>query len=213
MRERKTRSDKKREVAPYVSAAAYELVSRISYICDLPMKTVGEMIGREALHSRETLEVISRCFRRDFKFNDNHVFLGRPENKPFRMQNLGEDKQRLHMKYYAFEHDRLSEIAFALNCSISMATGYLIQTALRRKEILYPILSRGIIRQLDKKRAQQLHELCRYMDTYSPDNYITMPLVISKALRIGLQESKKIEKTLNEWNQIVKEDKLARSNV
>lgn len=200
MGERKIRSDKKREVAPYVNEAAYKLVNRISYICDLPIKTVGEMIGREALKSPEIMGLIGERFRRDFRLNEYHVFMGRSENKPFR-QKWMEEKQRLHMKYYSFEYDRFSELAFSLDCSVSAAAGLLIQTSIQQKHILYPILSRGIIRQLDPKRIQQLRELCRYLDAYSSDHYITIPLVISEALTVGLQQAKKINKTFEEWNE------------
>lgn len=182
------------------------MVNRIGYICDLPIKTVGEMIGREALKSQDVMELIGKGFRRDFRFSESHVFIGRAENKPFRQKQM-EDKQRLHMKYYGFEYDRLSELAFALDCSVSAAAGLLIHTAVQRKNILYPILSRGIIRQLDPKRVQQLRELCRYLDAYSPDNYITMPLVISEALMVGLQQSKKINKTFDEWNKVLSDSK------
>lgn len=45
---------------PYVSGDTYELVNRIGYICDLSMKTVGEMIGREALKSQEVMDLIGK---------------------------------------------------------------------------------------------------------------------------------------------------------
>lgn len=107
------------------------------------------------------------------------------------------------MKYYGFEYDRLSELSFALDYSGSAVAGLLIHTAAQRKIILYPILSRGIIRELEPRRVQQLRELSRYLDAYSPDHYITMPLVISEALTVGLQQSKKINKTFEEWNESI----------
>lgn len=60
----------------------------------------------------ESPGVIRKNISPYFRFNENHVFIGLAENKQFRQKQM-EDKQRLHMKYYGFEYDRLSELSFA----------------------------------------------------------------------------------------------------
>lgn len=131
--ERKERSDKKRAVAPYISSAAYEQVARIGYVCDLPLKAVGELLSRESLRSREILDVIKLNFRRDYIVDSYQYCLGQARNKPFRMEFKGE-KQRLSMRFYNFEYERFAALAYALDCSIQMAVGYVIETALAKKK-------------------------------------------------------------------------------
>ncbi|MGC6585133.1 hypothetical protein ACPV3A_09210 [Paenibacillus sp. Dod16] len=197
--ERKERCDKKRPVAPYISAAAYELVARISYVCDLPLKTVGEMLAREGLKSKELLDVIKLNFRRDFIVDDYQYCLGQAGNKPFRMTFEGE-KYRLAMRFYNFEHERFAALAFALDCSLQMAVGYVIETALERKSIMLSVLSKGIIRELDPKRKEQLRHICRYLDKRSPEVYITLPMVMEHVITGSLSSQKKINKTIDAWS-------------
>lgn len=199
--ERRVRCDKKRSIAPYIDRDTHEVINRLSYICDLPNKSVGEMLGREGIQSKLLLEAIRIHFRRNYKKDSNHIFLGDEMNEPYRTKGLGEDRHRLYMKYYNFEYDRFADLAFALDCSVSMATGLVIHTAIRRKDIFYTAMGRGIIRDLDFKRAQQLRDLCRSLDQESPDTYITMPLVLAHILQKGLLETQKIKDTMDEWTK------------
>lgn len=198
--ERKERCDKKRPVAPYISAAAYEIVARISYVCELPLKTVGEMLSKEGLKSKELLDVIKLNFRRDFIVDDYQYCLGQAGNKPFRMTFEGE-RYRLAMRLYSFEHERFAALAFALDCSVQMAVGYVIETALERKSIMLSVLSKGIIRELDPKRKEQLRHICRYLDQRSSEVNITLSMVLGHLIERSLTSQKKINKMIDAWGQ------------
>lgn len=96
--ERKQRVDKKRAIAPYIEGPVYEQISRLSYICDLPLKSVGEMLAREGLRSRALIERIKRLFRRDFTVDEYHHCFGQPSNKPYRSV-ITTDHSRLFMRF------------------------------------------------------------------------------------------------------------------
>lgn len=196
--QRKERSDKKKAIAPYIGAAAYEQIARIGYVCDLPLKTIGEMLARESLKSNELLDIIKLNFRRDFIVDEQRYCLGQAEKKPFRMAFVGE-KRRLAMRFYRFEHERYAALAYALDCSLQMAVGYVIETALGRKDIMRSVLGKGIIRELDPKRASQLREICRFLNERSPDVYITMPLLMTDLISDSLLNQRKISKFINQW--------------
>lgn len=194
---RKTRSDKKRPVAPYVSAEVFEVVSQISYISDLPMKTIGERIFRDGIQSRALLESISGLFRRDFARTEGHMYIGNLEREPYKDSFEGE-KKRLHMRMYAFEHGRLAELAFALDSSLQTAAGLIIKTAVSRKDILYPLLGQMIIRELDPQRQCQLKSLSRFLDARSTEAYVTTPMVMSHIIIQSLSDQQKISKSLSQ---------------
>ncbi|MGG3278970.1 hypothetical protein [Paenibacillus solani] len=198
--ERKERSDKKRPVAPYIRAAAYEQIARITYVCDLPLKTVGEMLAREGLKSKELLDVIKVNFRRDFIVDDYQYCIGHADNKPFRMNIKGE-KCRLAMRFFGFEHERFAALAYALDCSVQMAIGYVIETALEKKNVMLSILSKGIIRDLDPRRKEQLRRICRYLDQHSPEAYITLPMVMEHVIAGSISNQKKIKMTIDAWGE------------
>lgn len=194
---RKTRSDKKRPVAASLDSDTLEMVSRLSYICDLPMKIVGEMLCRDGFRSNAMLDEIQVHFRRDLMYNDNHYCYGDPSKKPFRLGPV--EKRRLYMRFYEFEHQRFAALGYALDCHVATATSLLIQTAIRRKDIMYPILGEQIRRDLDIKRMKQLRELCRFLDARSPDDYITIPMMLAHAIEKCMNEGKKVKATLGEW--------------
>lgn len=202
MESKKTRSDKKRAVAPLIGDGYYELVSRIGYICDLPLKAVGEMIIREGIKSKKLVGEISKQFRRQFTMDGNHLYLGQLERPAYRTHERGECK-RLYMKFYSFEYERFSDLAYALDCSCAAAVGLLIKSSLVNKEIMYQVLSQGIIRNLDASRIDQLKRFCRHLDSQSDDHYITLPAAVSHALYLGLSSQKKLNKTIDEWNRKV----------
>lgn len=124
---------------------------------------------------------------------------GQADNKPFRTKIEGE-KYRLAMRFYNFEHERFAALAFALDCSLQMAVGYVIETALERKSIMLSVLSKGIIRELDPKRKEQLRHICRYLDKRSPEVYITLPMVMEHVITGSLSSQKKINKTIDAWS-------------
>lgn len=39
---------RKKRLLHYISVAAYEQIARIGYVCDLPLKTIGEMFAKES---------------------------------------------------------------------------------------------------------------------------------------------------------------------
>jgi hypothetical protein len=196
-RVRKVRSDKKRAIAPSLDVDTYELISHLSYVCDLPLKTVGELLSREAFNSYKILDEIKVHFRRTLQYKDDHYYVGDIQKKPYRMEKG--DKRRLYLKFYEFEYENFATLAYALDCSLSAATGLLIQKAIQRKDVMYPILSRYIHRKLDPKRAMQLREICRYLDKRSPYEYITVPHIISHVLENCIETGKRIKREINIW--------------
>lgn len=46
--QRKERSDKKKAIAPLHKCSCLWQIARIGYVCDLPLKTIGEMLAKES---------------------------------------------------------------------------------------------------------------------------------------------------------------------
>ncbi|WP_338709243.1 hypothetical protein [Paenibacillus amylolyticus] len=194
---RKTRSDKKIAVAPYVSSEVYEMVSQVSYISDLPIKSVGERLFQEGIHSRVLLDHIKGLFRRNYQRTGEHMYVGDLTLSPYRPNFEGE-KQRLHMRMLTSYHDRLTDLAYALDCSNQAAAGLVIETAVMRKDILYPFLGQIIVRELDTQRYNQLRSLSRFLDARSKDAYITTPVLMRYIVEQSLNDQQKLNKSLDQ---------------
>lgn len=194
---RKTRSDKKMPVAPYVSSEVHEMICQVSYVTDLPRKTVGERLFREGIHSKALLDSIMGLFRRHFQRNENHMYVGDLDRSSYRPKIVGE-KHRLHMRLIAPDHDRLTDLAYALDCSHQAAAGLIIETAILRKDVLYPMLGQIIVNELDPKRYNQLRSLSRFLDARSRDAYVTTPMIMSYVVEQSLMEQQTIKKSLDQ---------------
>ncbi|MEK4983591.1 hypothetical protein [Bacillus sp. FSL K6-6540] len=191
---RKVRSDKKRAIAPQIHLSTYEQIARIGYICDIPLKTVGELLCREGYGSYKMMDSLRGLLRRDLLYDDNHYFLGNMNNPPYRASK-GE-KRRIDMRFFDFEHARFAALSYALDCSVSTATGLILETAIRRKDLLHPILGRYIQKDLHPKRVEQLRQLCRQLDAISPNEFVTLPLVLAHIIDRSLREKTKVKSTI-----------------
>ncbi|PAD71334.1 hypothetical protein [Paenibacillus campinasensis] len=196
--ERKERSDKKKPISPYIDSSSYELVSLLSYICGLPIKTIGEMLAREGMKADAILDQIKVHFRRDFIVDEARFCIGHPELKPFRLK-LPADKKRLAMRFFQFEHDRFAALSYALDCSVQMSVGLIIEKALSRKDILFKILSRGLIPHISPGRMKQIKVICSLLNDRSPEFYITSQMVIATLLKDSIQNQRKIDRTMDVW--------------
>lgn len=194
-RGRKVRSDKKRTIAAPLEENIYELVAQIGYICDRPLKDIGEVLCREGVKSTKLIDSIKEKFRRDYFHEENRLFLGDLHRTPYKVKP-GIQK-RLYMRFYDFEHERFSQMGYALDSSVQAAAALVLTTAMMRKDIMYPILARFIQRDLDPKRTDQLRHLCRFLDSQNPEEYITVPAIISYAIGQSLQNNQKIKRTFS----------------
>lgn len=194
---RKARSDKKKAIAAPLDRNTIEQIAHISYVCDLPAKSIAEIICREGIRSTKVLQEIRGHFRRDLQYGENQCFFGDMNKPSFKLPYRA--CKRLYMRYYQFEHDKFSTLAYALDCSVQVAAALLITTSMKRSNIVYPVLGKHIQMNMDKQRLEKLKSLCRQLDMQSQEEFITVPMVIAHAIRESLEKTVKVQNTLNKW--------------
>lgn len=192
---RKTRSDKKRAVAAPIDSQTHDTISRLGYVLDLPLKTVGHVLSLEGYRSHRMIDTLKKHFKRNLAYENRYIFAD-PQPRPYKPMERG--CYRLHMRFTEQEHDPLASLAYALDGSVGAATSLLIRTALTYKEIMYPILARYIQSSLDSRRREQLKKVCRHLDSKSEEHHITMPMILAHVLERSLEEERKISYTLSQ---------------
>lgn len=132
-RKRKRRSDRKRHINPTISVELYECLSRISYITSTPIKDVGEALCIESLKSKNVIDELSPFFRRDYHYvndyGDINVIPGLNHRLPYKVNRGGGDRARVSMRFYQHNHDKIGDLAYALDMTISSATALLLEIA------------------------------------------------------------------------------------
>ncbi|WP_209809889.1 hypothetical protein [Ammoniphilus resinae] len=173
------------------------MIVRLAYILDVPLKEIGELLVLEGVQSKETIDKISQYFKREFR-SEYTLYMGNAELKPYRVKIDGE-KKRVYMRFRFEEHEKLSSLAFALDMDVAPATGLLIKTIISSKEILFPFLSHHIRKDLDDQRLKQLRLLCRYVDSNTPGEYVTLPMLLTYILKQCFEQGKTLKQKIRDF--------------
>lgn len=165
--ERKTRSDKKRDIKPFIPTQLYECIDRTSYVTSTPIKDVGTMVCKKGLYSTGVIELLSNNFRRDYWSNNNTMYIGDINRLPFKTQK-GIDKKRITMRFTQSDHDKLARLAFSLDTTISSATGLLLEKAFINTDVINAIITSQVKSELDSKHMKQLREIAKFINENNP---------------------------------------------
>lgn len=198
-RKRKVRSDKKRDVKPTVHLALYECISRLSYITCTPMKDVAEYLCQKGLDSRKVMEVLSKRFRRNYRFK-NTLFIGKPNQEPVRVLRQVGQKKRLPIRFPQSIHDQISELAYALDMTISSTTALLLEASAKNPEFLDEYISIHVTKKLDPARQKQLKEVIRYLKRDNPyADEITLARLISYIIEEVKEQTINAKRAVENW--------------
>lgn len=178
-RKRKTRSDKKRDVKPTISVQLYELINRISYVTNTPIKDVAEVICKKGLFTTPVLEYLSDYFRRDYWANNNVLYPGNAERTAYKITR-GISKRRISIRFLQQEHDILARLAYSLDLTVSSATALLLEYSIMNTDIVNVYISNHVKKELDSNRMKQLREVMKYINKNSPyEEEISLGALIS----------------------------------
>lgn len=194
--ERKVRSDKKRDIKPTISDSLNECVHNLSYILNQPVRDIGEKIIMAAINSRESIESLSIYFKRDYR-HSNTIFRGDLEAEVIQKRNIIQ-KQRLHLRFKACEHERISALAYSMDCSVSLATTMLLIAGIRNFAIFNEIVDSEVIRLLDPERLKRLKMIQKYISKLN-DQHISLFALISYVAHEVVDTTKTMHEKVNGW--------------
>jgi len=201
---RKTRSDKKRDVKPTVHASLYETVSRLSYITNIPMKDVAENFCLKGLYSLEVIETFKFKFRRSYIFNHSTY----PTIFPGDSSKIGERavkdaglRRRITIRFEQDTHDKLAELAFSLDVTVSSATSLLLDTSITNSKNMNDFLEEFAEQSLDEKRKAQLMEVVRYLRSKNQfhDTDISFMDILGSIFEEIWEYGKNLKSALEKW--------------
>lgn len=192
-RGRKPRKDKKRSIAAPLDSDTLDVISRLSYVLDLPQKRIGEVLCINGYKSSKMFDSFKMYFKRNIQYENRFIFAN-PEAERYKILYNASD--RLYIRLGGEDYNAIASMAYALDSKVGPTAALLIRTAIMRKDIMYEILSRYIQKDLDPHRTEQLRKVCRHLEFNSPDAHITMPMVIAHAIEQSLLEEKPLSITL-----------------
>lgn len=164
---RKVRSDKKRDVQPTVSKELKDCIYRLSYITDKPVKDIAEQICISGFRRKSVISSLSQNFRREIRV-DNTLYLGDVERPTVRKRTRPGHSERITIRFKSDMYERLSVLAYALDCSVARATGLLLDASVREVDFINSFVKGYLTEHVDEKRMEELKKVLRYINSNNP---------------------------------------------
>lgn len=189
---RKVRSDRKKDVKPTVDIELYECVSRISHITKTPIKDVGEIFCKHGLYSKKVIDNLSQYFRRNIQFN-NTLYMGNRELLSERVtRKPSENRTRITIRFRQEVYDHISDLAYALDRTVSTTVAMLLDAAIRNTDILNQYVGEYVDEVLDDNRKKELRHVLKYINKNNPyEDEVTLYHLINNIM------DKAVDKTIN----------------
>lgn len=137
-KQRKTRSDKKRPIAPYIPDEHRIKIKRLAVRLRVPETDVGLHLVRRALDHPSTIDFFRPYFRRDYRLNNRLVISAPIANDiaPY-IEIKDQPRSRYKIKPLMSDYERLTDFQIALGLNyLAHATYAILKFALNNQEIL-----------------------------------------------------------------------------
>lgn len=203
----KRRSDKKRDVKPSVPISLKEVIYRLSYITNTPVKDVVESICNSGINSRKVIEHLSKHFKRSYKFG-NTVYMGDLSRISLHKVILVGKKERITTRLKDGENetfDKIRQLSYALDCTPTMATALLLEVSVKNTEYVNDFVKNHLEGQLDPGRLKELKEVLKYINKNNPyEEEISLSALIFYLLDEMKYGATNIGASIQNWLEKVK---------
>ena len=193
-RVRKVRSDKKREVKPTITMSLYECIDRLSYMTTNPIKDVAEEICVLGLQSEKTIDLLAGYFRRDYWIQERKLIRGDVSRAPYTFKDGDSHKRRISIRFSQSIHDKLSELAYALDMTVSSTTALLLKTAIYESTIFVDYVLKHLDDETTEARMNQLQYIVDFINESNKEP-IDIRMLVSYILDKASTKTKDFKKT------------------
>ncbi|UAL49771.1 hypothetical protein K7887_22660 (plasmid) [Sutcliffiella horikoshii] len=162
------RKDKKRDVRPTISTKLYITIDRISYITRMPIKDVAEELCERGLDKANVIDHLASYFQRAYWHKTTFYNENLNNTKFLGAKAIKGEKKRISVRFSQTFHERIYHLAYALDTSVSSATGFLLLAACKDADIVNEIVERRMEDHLDEVRVKELKEVVKYINKNNP---------------------------------------------
>ncbi|AIE61761.1 hypothetical protein [Bacillus methanolicus] len=204
-KERRTRSDKKRDVKPTITIQLKECIYRLSYITNTPVKDVAETICEAGLVSRKVMDYLSQHFRRPVRLK-NTLYMGDLDRSSLQKRSSAGQCERITIRLPQGTYENLTALAYALDVTPSRATALLLDASIRNSDFINEYVRDYLKQHLDDGRMRELKKVMKFINTNNPyEEEISWSALLSflfDELKIGASNiSESIQDWLDKWNR------------
>lgn len=169
VKKRKIRSDKKRDIKPTISLDLKNCIYRLSYITNIPVKDIAEILCTKGLQSRKVIDYLAQFFRRDYEFKST-LYLGQYEGASLQVKYQSGRNERITTRFPQDTYNYITALAYALDVTPSKATSFLLDASVKNTSLSDSIIKLHLSEQLDNSRMNELKQVLKYINENNPYN-------------------------------------------
>lgn len=159
---RKVRSDKKRDVKPFISLELKDSIYRLSYITNTPVKDVCEGLCINALENKYIIEELSNYFHRKIRIN-NTVYFGSVENPRINSKKIAAKTERVSLRLNNELYEFVYSLSYALDCSVSRVVSLLLDRGMHDINFINKYVNKYLT-DIDDNRKRELQKILDYIN-------------------------------------------------
>jgi hypothetical protein len=198
-KERKIRSDKKRDVKPTISTELKNCIYRLSYITDTPVKDVVEVICEKGIQSRKVIEYLSQYFRREYKYM-NTLYMGDLCRGSLQRKCQSGKNERITTRFNQATFEDIKTLSVALDVTPSKTTALLLDASIRNTNILNAFVKSYLHQNVDQGRMKELKMVLQYVNKNNPYNEdISWFTLLSMILEEVKDSTTNVKEAIHSW--------------
>lgn len=198
---RKKRKDAKVDYKPTVPIPLKTSVERLAVITGIVVKDVANHLVVSALNSTEVISNISKCFKRDLRFN-NTLYFGNSDNPTVTKKHPSNTTDRISLRVSQHTDHLIASIAYALRCTPHRACAALLEQAMLNCDIVNDFIKDYLINGLDADRLNELQKVLNYinsMDDTFEHSWADLLLLIAREVNAPIAAPQVDEFIINNW--------------
>lgn len=166
-RERKTRKDKKRDIAPTVSIELRDTIYRLSFITNKSVKSVAEEICINGVRQKKVITYLSQNFRRDIRIG-NTLYFGDINRLSINRRMSTGKTARISIRFKSNTYEAIHALSYALDCTVSRACSLLLDASVRDSDFINDFVKRYLEDNIDAERMKELKKILKYINADNP---------------------------------------------
>lgn len=168
MGQRKQRSDKKREVKPYITVDLKDMIYRLSYITSTPVKDICEFMCIYLIHDPKAINALSTHFKRDIRLNKT-LYFGSLDNHSIN-KRLNTPTERVTVRFKQMDYEFISILSYALDCSASRVVAVLLEIALTDIKVVNIYIKQHLYEHVTSGQMKELRNILKHLNRESDEN-------------------------------------------
>lgn len=158
-KQRKQRSDKKKEVKPYLVLGLKMSLNRLAFLTDGDIKNLTEAMVLYSIKDSDTISYFSNYFKCDIVLN-NTIYIGRLDNPQISKRD-NEDTDRISTKFKADDYEIIRALAHAMEISKARVCALLIRYTMNNMNFVNEYVKNHLSKSLTEQQMKELRDLLK----------------------------------------------------